>query len=150
MRELIHAAHNFLQLAFEGEEGVDALALRASESFSAIAANAVSANLKSAAKIFTISELAALVPEPVQHVVYPVAAKGTTGFFDGAPKNAGKTTLICAAIGAIHRGTPFLNYPTRPCRVLYVTEENPRTVRLAFERAGILGHARPLHHACEP
>jgi len=87
---------------------------------------------KAAVAIYTAPELAALAPDPVEYLVYPFAARGMVALVDGAAKAAGKTTLILTGIAASSRKELFLNRATKRMPVLYVSEENPRTLRMAI------------------
>jgi DnaB-like helicase N terminal domain/AAA domain len=140
LRGLIHATNAIYQQAFEAEDDAAAILDRAESSISCLKAT----HQKSSLKIFTASELVALVQEPLEYVAYPFAVRGAVALLDGAAKAAGKTTLILTAVGAASRRELFLNHATMPVPVLYVTEENPRTFRWALDRAG-LNSARELH-----
>lgn len=83
--------------------------------------------------------------DEVDYFVFPIAARGLVTVLDGAAKSAGKTTLILTGIKAMLSGELFLNRATRPARTLYVSEENNRTLRMAFARAGLLNENRFLY-----
>jgi hypothetical protein len=135
LRGLIHAASAIQQQAFDGEEDHGVILARAAETISRIHV----VDQRQSVEIYTAPQLATFAPEPVEYVVYPFAARGMVALLDGAAKAAGKTTLVLTAIGASFREDTFLNWATRRTPVLFVSEENPRTLRMAIERAGLLG-----------
>jgi AAA domain/DnaB-like helicase N terminal domain len=129
LRKIIHLAHDLEHSAYGGEINARA-----------IAALTEAQDRKGAAqplKALTAAELAAAVADPVQYLVYPIGTRGILTVVDGQPKTAGKTTLVLHAIAASRRREIFLARPTNECRVLFVSEENRRTFRIAVERAGL-------------
>ena len=142
MRAVIHAAAAIQQRAHHGHEDPDTVLRAANELY----ARMVSANqLTNGITPYTPRELADIVSEPVEYVVFPFAAKGMVALIDGAAKSAGKTTLIVTAVAAVCHGQLFLNRATKSAPILVLTEENPRTFRLALERAGLADDAENLY-----
>jgi hypothetical protein len=127
---------NDLQLqAFEGKGDADAILAQAIERITALKSH----DQKTAILTYTAKELFALTNTPIEYVVYPFAARGMIALVDGAAKAAGKTTLILTGVSASLNEKLFLDHVTKRVPVLLVTEENPRTLRLALERAGLTG-----------
>jgi hypothetical protein len=87
--------------------------------------------------IYTPTELTAIISDAVDFVAFPFAARGMVALLDGAPKAAGKTTLFLTAISACCRSGLFLNHATKQVEILLVTEENPRTIKAALQRADL-------------
>lgn len=139
LRGLIHATQAIQQTALDAEEDPDAILDQATASISELRGRSAQ---KNSLTVYTAPELAALAPESIEYVAYPFAARGMVALLDGAAKAAGKTTLQLTAVGASCQGHLFLNHPTKLVRILYVTEENPRTFNLAVGRAGLSAEPR--------
>ncbi len=77
-------------------------------------------------------------PAPAAMVAALGIAGGVKTELSASPK-AGKTTLVLAAIAAMLSRREFLGRPTMRAPVYYLAEENSLTLRLALERAGLLG-----------
>jgi hypothetical protein len=136
-RDLIHASFLFYKKSFNGNHA---------EAFERLLqANARLTDGdpgKAAMSVCTPAEWKALGGDAVEYFVYPLAARGLVTLLDGAAKAAGKTTLLLTGIAASLRENLFLNRPTKIVRILYVTEENPRTFRMALARAGLADETR--------
>lgn len=86
---------------------------------------------------FTATELMSAEPERVEWVAYPYVAVGAITDVVGKPKLSGKTTFATHIAKAVLDGTCFLGYPTIKSAVVYLTEQSPRTFRVAMQRAGL-------------
>ena len=85
------------------------------------------------------SQIQAETPPKVDFIARPWLAAGVTTELDGKVKAAGKTTWLLAMCRAILDGEHFMGEPTRKTPIVYLTEENQITFRVALERAGLLG-----------
>jgi len=141
LRNLIHATHDIQQRAFEGEDGVHVLLDSACETLSALRG---ARSKKSDLVVYTAPQVIGLSEQATEYVVYPLAVRGMLALVDGHAKLAGKTTLVMSGVRAELRNDIFLNRATKRVPVLLVSEENPRTLRLALERAG-LAEERDFH-----
>ena len=89
-------------------------------------------------RFYAPAELATLTRFEPEWVCRPgLAALGAITEVDGKIKAAGKTTLVLHMVRAILDGAPFLGYPTRRSRVIYVTEQSRQTFTDALRRAGL-------------
>jgi len=84
----------------------------------------------------TAREIGAEVPETIDWVAYPWAAAGALTELDAKVK-IGKTTWLTALCRAVLDGLPFMGQPTRKSKVVYLTEQSPRSFREALRRAGL-------------
>ena len=89
-------------------------------------------------RVYTARELAALTAGAAPWRVRPFLADGAITELDGKPKAAGKTTFATHLCRALLAGQPFLGAPTRPCPVVYLTEQSAATFREALRRADLL------------
>jgi hypothetical protein len=141
LRSLIYATHAIQQQALEAEEDSSVILGRATETLTGLATEAQTGK-QSCMAVCTPEEWKALGGDAVDYFVYPFAARGLLTLLDGAAKSAGKTTLLLTGLAASLRHDLFLNRATQNVRVLYVTEENPRTFRMALARAGLADETR--------
>lgn len=135
LRRWAHTGEGIKNMVLDGED-LDAILECAKQT---IAATEGVDEKRNSIAFYTPAELTALVADAIDYIVYPFAARGMIALLDGAAKAAGKTTLILTALAASRRHEIFLNHATQQVPVLYLTEENPRTFRLALERAGLGG-----------
>ena len=77
--------------------------------------------------------------EETDWLVEEYVARGSITDLIGAAKEAGKTRLLTALSHAVIEGIPFLGRPTRPSKVVYLTEERKPSFKEALSRAGLLG-----------
>jgi len=89
----------------------------------------------------TAEEIEDNMPAEVEWVARPWVAAGSITELVGKVKVAGKTTWALTLCRAVLAGLPFLGEPTRKGPVVYLTEQNPASFRVAMERAGLLGRA---------
>jgi DnaB-like helicase N terminal domain/AAA domain len=136
-RKLIYESQALRERAFDLSEDVDETLGGAINRFGELRGYGTAK--RSLPQIYTAPQLAALAPQPIDIVAYPLALRGMLAVLDGLAKTAGKTTLILYAILALLHSRPFLNRATKPVKVLLVSEENPRTLNLALDRVGLTG-----------
>src|SRR5438105_11053969 len=86
----------------------------------------------------TAAEFAKKAPEEVPWIVSPWVAQGCLTELDGKVKLAGKTTFVTWMVRALLRGADFLGFPTRECRVVWLTEQPEASFRETLRRAGLL------------
>ncbi|MEE8201284.1 MAG: AAA family ATPase, partial [Candidatus Acidoferrales bacterium] len=96
----------------------------------------------------TAAEIAAEAPGGTDWIARPWVAAGSMVELSGKPKLSGKTTWLLGLARAVLDGLPFLGQPTARSPVMFLTEEQPGTFRVALEKAGLLGRAElvVLHH----
>ena len=104
LRHLIHATHAIQQNALEAEEDSAAILSRATEIFGLLRANQ-DAPGESGLVSYSAAELAGpLVPSPPSTSHIPSPQSGIIAVVDGAPKSAGKTTMLCTAAAEFAQG----------------------------------------------
>ncbi len=112
------------------------------------------ADSEDAAKTFWLSprsaaDWAAYVPERLDYVIEPWAARGYVTDIVGREKG-GKSTFVAMACGAVAAGTPFLGYRVELAPVLYLYEGAPPAWRYLLKDAdlldcgGLYAHLWPL------
>jgi len=89
------------------------------------------------------AEIFAATTAEVPWIASPILARGALTFLEASPKR-GKTTLALDLMRAVMRGECFLGAETVRSPVVLLTEQGTATLRLAFERAGIVPDD-PLH-----
>ncbi len=96
----------------------------------------------------TAAEIAAEAPGGTDWIARPWVAAGSMVELSGKPKLSGKTTWLLGLARAVLDGLPFLGQTTARSPVMFLTEEQPGTFRVALEKAGLLGRAElvVLHH----
>ena len=134
LRTTIYYAAAIQEDAFEADEPRVVLD-RAQELFSSVR-EGITANGQEDLTC-TPHETCSRARETIDYIAYPLAVPGMMSLVDGAPKLAGKTTLILAAIAAGKRDGLFLNKATGLSRILYVTEEGEETFAIALRKAGL-------------
>jgi len=70
--------------------------------------------------------------------VWPILAPGLSTIIDALPK-VGKTRLILEGIRASRESRPFLGFPTKPARVLYVSEQSAASLAVQVREVGFTG-----------
>ena len=104
-----------------------------------LAANGTPATQHPSLPYRTADWVAATTPETPDWLVSGYLARGSITEIDGKIKASGKTTLATHLIAAVMAGRPFLDRPTAPTKVIYLTEQTPQTFRAALDRAGLIG-----------
>jgi hypothetical protein len=89
---------------------------------------------------FRTAEIERETSANVEFLVEPYLVAGATTEVVGKVKTAGKTTFVSQMCHAALADVPFMNKPTIKSAVVYLTEQNPPSFRLAMKRAGVLGH----------
>ncbi len=74
----------------------------------------------------------------VEWLVWPFAAIGLSTILDALPK-VGKTVFILHGIYASLYGKPFLNFPTKKMRTVYVSEQSRPSLALQMRQVGFTG-----------
>ena len=87
----------------------------------------------------TAAEIETETAATVDWIASPWGAAGAITELDGKVKAAGKTSWLLAMCRAILDGEPFMGEPTSKTPIVYLTEQNSTTFRVAMERAGLLG-----------
>jgi hypothetical protein len=86
----------------------------------------------------TARQFAEQTPAETEWAVEPYVPAGGITKIDGAPKKAGKTTLITYMVAAVLNGSDFLGKPTKQGPVVLLTEQGGTSFREALARAGLL------------
>jgi hypothetical protein len=68
----------------------------------------------------------------------PILAPGLSTIVDALPK-VGKTVLILEGIHASFRAKPFLGWPTKPIRAVYVSEQSSASLAVQVREVGFTG-----------
>lgn len=90
-------------------------------------------------KLFTTAaDIAAAVEETIPWLVEPWLVRGAITELSGKIKSAGKTTFASFMVASLLDGKPFMMKATMTCPVVYLTEQNPRSLRETLSRAGLL------------
>ena len=87
----------------------------------------------------TAAQIETETPATVDWIASPWVAAGAITELDGKVKAAGKTTLLLEMCRAILDGEPFMDELTSTTPIVYLTEQNSPSFRVAMERAGLLG-----------
>jgi hypothetical protein len=87
----------------------------------------------------TAAQIAEQTPDHVVWIAPPWVAAGAITELAGKIKVSGKTTWVTHLVRAVLEGQPFLGHGTAKSPAVYLTEQSPRTFRVALERAGLLG-----------
>lgn len=87
---------------------------------------------RSTSELFTAKE------EKVDWLSWPVASPGFSVIIDALPKD-GKTRLLLEAIIASRQGRQFLNWPTKPMRVVYVSEQSAASLAMQVREVSFTG-----------
>jgi hypothetical protein len=133
LRDLIHAAQNIQQHAFDAEEQPDSLAARAVEVFSTVAARGARISWRN--KFHTPDELAEGQPDFLIDGILPM---GVT--FIGALSGAGKTFFALSMCRALTTGQKFLgnfSVPERTDCLYLVPEMSAQAFKKRLRRFGI-------------
>jgi hypothetical protein len=140
LRAGVHLAYKLQQDFFAGASPAAEISARGVERLS----TKISASSSRSLKTYTPAEVAALTTQKLETIAAHIAIRGMIVTLDGPAKSAGKSTFVTTAIGAMTRAELFLNTATVHVPCLYVTEENPASVRLLVNRAS-LHCAHDLH-----
>jgi hypothetical protein len=89
-------------------------------------------------RFITAREFAQQTPAETPWVIEPFVPLGGITKIDGAPKKAGKTTLITHMVTAVLTGSNFLGKPTKQGPVVLLTEQGSTSFRESLARAGLL------------
>jgi hypothetical protein len=74
----------------------------------------------------------------IEWMCWPFAAVGLASILDALPK-LGKTVFFLHGIHASRENRQFLNFPTRPMRVLYVSEQSRASLAMQARETGFHG-----------
>jgi hypothetical protein len=85
------------------------------------------------------AELFAAQDVKVDWLAWPFAATGLTSILDALPK-LGKTRFLLEGIHASLTKKPFLNLPTRPMRVIYISEQSGASLAMQAREVGFTGN----------
>ena len=119
------------------EDGEDADSVRDSALADLKAITVASAGRRRTFESLTPRQLMDSTPELPEYIIYPVLVRGFVSLLDGLPKWSGKTTLALTGLLAMSDNRPFLGRKTERTRVLYVSEENRKPLRIEVARAGL-------------
>lgn len=86
----------------------------------------------STAELFTAQE------KNIEWMVWPFAAVGLASILDALPK-LGKTVFLLHGIRASREHRHFLNFPTKPMRVIYVSEQSRASLAMQAREVGFTG-----------
>jgi putative DNA primase/helicase len=84
------------------------------------------------------AELFRAQEKEVSWMCWPFSAVGLATIIDALPK-VGKTVLTLQGILASRERRPFLSYPTKPMRVLYVSEQSRASLAMQAREIGFTG-----------
>ena len=84
------------------------------------------------------AELFSATEREIDWMCWPFAAVGLASITDALPK-VGKTIFFLHGIMASRRGKPFLNFPTKPMRVVYVSEQSRPSLAVQVREVGFTG-----------
>jgi AAA domain-containing protein len=87
---------------------------------------------------FSTAELFTVQAIKVEWLAWPFAAIGLSSILDALPK-LGKTRFFLEAIKASRDARPFLNYATKPMRVIYVSEQSAASLAMQAREVGFTG-----------
>jgi putative DNA primase/helicase len=88
---------------------------------------------------FSVAELFASKETKIEWLAWPFLAVGLSSILDGLPKLAGKTRFILEGIKASRDGRNFLDRPTEPMRVVYVSEQSTTSLAMQMREVGFTG-----------
>jgi len=142
LRRVIHAAAAIQEQASSAADDADVIIERLVGMLSEIRSDRGSA---SGPRSYPPKELITTMNEAVDCIAHPFAFRGMVSLLDGPPKSAGKTTMLMTAADACIHERLFLNRATKRVPILFVTEENPRTIAMALNRAGLGDLTEWLH-----
>jgi hypothetical protein len=91
-------------------------------------------------RVETAAEILALPdPPPEDMLLGPLLVRGQRTLL-GAPKNAGKTTMLTRMAKAVHYGEPFLEWEGHKSKVLFIdAEQGLKSVKVKLRSAGVDG-----------
>ncbi len=114
------------------KEALQALIAAAPEWREAEANNEQSMGSLSTAELFAVQDV------KVDWLAWPFAAVGLTSILDALPK-LGKTRFLLEGIRASLTNRPFLNLPTQPMRIVYVSEQSSASLAMQCREVGFTG-----------
>jgi len=88
------------------------------------------------------AELFAAQEKVIKWMCWPFAAIGLASILDALPK-VGKTVLFLLGILASRLGQHFLSLPTKPMRVVYVSEQSRASLAMQAREIGFTGREPP-------
>ena len=86
-------------------------------------------------RFLTPGQINLIAPATPDWVVEPYAARGAITEIDGPAKH-GKSTFWLWVVGRLSRGERVLGFPTISTPVIYLSEQQPGTLRAIIERVG--------------
>jgi putative DNA primase/helicase len=87
---------------------------------------------------FSTAELFTVQSVKIEWLAWPFAAIGLSSILDALPK-LGKTRFFLEAVKASRDARPFLNYATKPMRVIYVSEQSAASLAMQAREVGFTG-----------
>jgi DnaB helicase-like protein/AAA domain-containing protein len=135
LRNLVDAAHAIQQQALAGEEGAEEVLARAAETISRLQGAPARSSLVGSC---STAELFAAQEENIEWLCWPFAAVGLASILDALPK-VGKTVFLLQGIHASRLQRPFLGFPTKPMRVVYVSEQSRVSLAMQAREVGFTG-----------
>lgn len=84
------------------------------------------------------AELLTAQEKSVEWMCWPFAAAGLVSIVDALPK-VGKTVLFQSGILSSREHRPFLGFPTKPMRVIYVSEQSRASLCIQAREVGFTG-----------
>jgi len=136
LRNIIRSMDAVQQRAFGGEDGADAILadadarIRMLREISPAATSTLGSS--STADLFSAQE------KDVRWLCWPWAAVGLGSILDALPK-LGKTVLFLRGIRASRESQLFLNFATKPMRVIYISEQSRASLAMQVREAGFTG-----------
>lgn len=110
-----------------------------------VATNGSSGDDEASPAFVTGTELFRSTDAPIDWLARPCLAAGSLAFLAGE-RRVGKTTFALTMVRALLEGSAFLDEATRPSRVVYVTDQPQRSLKLALRRVGLTEErGRDLH-----
>jgi hypothetical protein len=109
-------------------------------------------------RVADLQDVMSLAADRVPYIVDRLVPEAGITMFSGQPES-GKSSILCAILGAIHSGSPFAGRSTTPRPVLLLDRENPATTvasRLRWQhiehigRSVFGGWSDPGHDAPDP
>ena len=91
-----------------------------------------------ALRVRSAADFASETPPTIPWIAEPLIVAGAITELSGKVKRGGKTTFLLDAVYHITRGLPWLDHPTKPTPVVYLTEQPASSFREALKRARLL------------
>jgi AAA domain-containing protein/Toprim domain-containing protein/CHC2-type zinc finger protein len=96
-------------------------------------------NSKESVGSMSTAELFAVQDKKVDWLAWPFAATGLSFILDALPK-VGKTRLLLEGMHASLTNQPFLNYATKPMRIVYISEQSAASLAMQCREVGFTGN----------